>query len=67
MDIETIAWKKYENIKQDQEGRIKKLKSEQEEFEFKAYLLEKNVDDVDAITSVRFINLCFNIKILFRS
>ncbi|EGR31934.1 hypothetical protein IMG5_099620 [Ichthyophthirius multifiliis] len=51
-DVESIAWKKYLNIKTDQENRIKKLKDEQEEFITKAQLIEENYQDVEAITNI---------------
>lgn len=47
--IEDIAWKKFENIKQDQMSRINKLQAEQDEFMVKARLIEENLDEVQAI------------------
>ena len=40
------------NIKMDQERRLKKLQDEKEEFVFKAELIEAHVDDVEAIISI---------------
>ncbi|EAR88515.1 fibronectin-binding protein A, amine-terminal protein (macronuclear) [Tetrahymena thermophila SB210] len=51
-DVESIAWKKYENIKNDQLNRIQKLKNEQEEYVVKAQLIEMNIDYVDAIINI---------------
>jgi predicted ribosome quality control (RQC) complex YloA/Tae2 family protein len=51
-EFEQKAWKKFENIKQDQENRLLKLQKEQEEYLVKAGLIQNNVQDVDAIITV---------------
>ncbi|CAD8063758.1 unnamed protein product [Paramecium sonneborni] len=50
--IEDIAWKKFENIKQDQMSRIQKLQAEQDEYIIKAGLIQENIDDVQAIIDI---------------
>lgn len=47
-----IAFKKYENIKQDQENRIKKLRKEQDSCIEKALFIEGNLEKVDAIVNI---------------
>jgi len=47
-----IAFKKYENIKQDQENRLKKLRKEQDACVQKALLIEANLEKVDAIVNI---------------
>lgn len=44
--FEELAWKKFDQIKKDQETRVKRLQEEQEIFKLKAELIEKNIDDV---------------------
>lgn len=51
-EFEQKAWKKFENIKQDQENRLMKLQKEQEEFLLKAGLIQQNVQDIEAIIAV---------------
>ncbi|CAD8050635.1 unnamed protein product [Paramecium primaurelia] len=50
--IEDIAWKKFENIKQDQMSRIQKLQVEQDEYIMKAGLIQENINDVQAIIDI---------------
>jgi len=47
-----LAWKKFENIKHDQETRMKKLKAEQDECLQKALLIEHNLKNVDVIINI---------------
>lgn len=51
-EYEQKAWKKFENIKQDQENRLQKLQNEQEEYLLKAGLIQQNVQDIEAIIAV---------------
>eukprot|EP00828_Plagiopyla_frontata_P019668 TRINITY_DN2513_c0_g1_i7.p1 TRINITY_DN2513_c0_g1~~TRINITY_DN2513_c0_g1_i7.p1 ORF type:complete len:173 (-),score=50.51 TRINITY_DN2513_c0_g1_i7:145-603(-) len=46
------AWKRFENIKEDQEQRISKLKQDQENFLLKADLIEQNVQEIDAVINI---------------
>ena len=50
--FEELAWKKYEQIRKDQEERVKKLVEEQETYGGKAELIEKNVQEVEAVLKI---------------
>ena len=47
-----MAWKKYEQIRKDQEERVKKLIEEQETYGGKAQLIEINIEEVEAILKI---------------
>lgn len=47
-----MAWRKYEQIKKDQESRLGKLRTEQEESQIRAELIIKNLQDVDAVIGI---------------
>lgn len=61
-----LAWKKYENIKLDQETRMKKLKAEQDECLLKALLIEHNLKNVDVIINVTFYDILPSLNISSR-
>ena len=44
--------KALQNVKLDQERRLQKLLEEKSEFDFKAKLIENNVEDVDYVIKV---------------
>ena len=51
-DLEKKIWKKYENIKKDQEGRLEQIKQNMDESYKKAQLIEANISEVKAIIEV---------------
>jgi NFACT protein RNA binding domain len=50
--MEAAAWRKYENMKQDQENRLGKIRIEKEDFFHRAKLIERNADEVSAICNI---------------
>ena len=50
------VWKKKQRIEQDQERRILGLKQEQIDSERSAFLIERNIEDLDAL--IRILQLC---------
>lgn len=46
------VWKKFENIREDQEGRLKQIKDGIEDSYIKAQLIENNVAEIQAIIDV---------------
>lgn len=50
--MEAAAWRKYENMKQDQENRLGKIRVEKEDFFYRARLIEMNADEVSAICNI---------------
>ncbi len=53
---EKDVWKKKQRIEHDQERRIQGLKQEQIDSERSAFLIERNIEDLDAL--IRILQLC---------
>jgi len=51
-DVEEEIWKKFEKIKEDQEGRIEDMRKGQDIYLIKARLIEANMNEVQAVRNI---------------
>lgn len=52
-DYEDRVWKKFENIKKDQKGRLEEIEKVKSQSYNKAQLIESNIPEIQAIIDVR--------------